>query len=1115
MEFSIPLYIETRREDDGPSRHHVRPLFFPGPSRTDEDLARAQQRLVSDLHQHLLDVGRSLRHEWLAAWGFCPAIEQHRIDLVFDWRQGASRGRFFFAVFEALGRKLAFCPSVPTVWFEILRHQTLENRARESLGDYFRNLEKTIDEKHGVRPDDFALTGTAWVTSIEIEAEIVQSFKDPAKEFMAMLGSTDVSNGALELRNCGRCLNWLYPSGLDRAYERDKEVVELQRRLMSGDRRPVLLLGRRQAGKSALVHEYVSQVTARRRSPYSSRNNVWLLSPQRLVSGMSYVGQWESRLLAILKEAEKRNHILYFDDLPGLLQAGKSRDANLSMGQVMRPYLERRQVRVLAEITPESWRVLRERDRALADLFDVLPIFETEPAQTAKIVLASRRLLEQEFHCQFHIDSLPAILEIERRYTPDAAFPGKAVRFLKDLALVRRGGEITRDHVLDEFHRRSGLSARFLDPRQRLQRQTIVDALAAEVVGQQSPVDAVADILTIAKARLNDTGRPLGSLLFVGPTGVGKTQLARAAARFLFGDAGRLLRFDLNEYISRGSATRLIGSFDEPDGLLTGSVRRQPFAVVLFDELEKAHPEVFDLLLQVLGEGRLSDGQGRTVSFANTLIIMTSNLGVRENSQRLGFGGDASTGDHVWRQAAQKFFRPEFFNRIDRVVPFQSLSREVIEQVAKVLLKEILLRDGLARRRCLLTIEPLALDRAVNAGFSPTLGARSLKRSLEHLLIQPAGRQLAAMTPDVVTQLHLYPSQEGISVQICQLRDAATPADCVAFAKPGSPSEVRQKVDRFTRRVEAMIASYRPSGPLTAGQVSDRHRAYYLIQERCLKLREIGRQIEEAAKLKESAGAQSAIPGGSFRHARKVISRRTDSPPSFFAAMVKEEGDIATFHDTLRELFDRAERLDTHEATIAIVQEAALAHHEFTALTTGRPTRIGLCFRPLDGHPTAARELADRLKKVIGEPAKPTEIDLALDCAAVSSGNNSEALLELNGLAAEAFAESESGVHLDYRTESEMRVIQCVAIPLAADQSLEEAWAAIQDRRNDWVQKLAQDQASIHDDPIRPGPVIRIYESWGLTLDLRTGDMTEGAPDAASLRRFLLGAFALPEEFQN
>src|SRR5690606_15024530 len=198
---------------------------------------------------------------------------------------------------------------------------------------------------------------------------------------------------------------------------------------------------------------------------------------------------------------------------------------------------------------------------------------------------------------------------------------------------------ITRAAALQQFEAGSGLRFDFLDDSRRLDRATVEEALGRRAVGQERAVSAVADIVTLAKARLNDPGRPLGSLLFLGPTGVGKTECAKALAHYFYSDAERLLRFDMNDFLDAYAVSRLVGTFDEPEGLLTSAVRRQPFSLILLDEIEKAHPAAFDVLLQVLGEGRLSDALGRTADFTNCIIIMTSNLGAREAQGGLGLAG--------------------------------------------------------------------------------------------------------------------------------------------------------------------------------------------------------------------------------------------------------------------------------------------------------------------------------------------------------------------------------------------------------------------------------------------------------------------------------------------
>jgi ATP-dependent Clp protease ATP-binding subunit ClpC len=209
----------------------------------------------------------------------------------------------------------------------------------------------------------------------------------------------------------------------------------------------------------------------------------------------------------------------------------------------------------------------------------------------------------------------------------------------------------------------------------------------------------MADVVAIAKARLNDPGRPLGTLLFLGPTGVGKTAAAKALVRYLYGDESRLLRFDMNEYLDASSLARLTGTFAQPDGLLTAAVRRQPYCVLLLDEIEKAHPAVFDLLLQVLGEGRLTDSLGRTSDFTSAVVIMTSNLGTREAAASFGLRPSGASREEACLDAARRLFRPEFLNRIDRLVPFDALGRAQVAAIADRLIADLFRREGLVHRR--------------------------------------------------------------------------------------------------------------------------------------------------------------------------------------------------------------------------------------------------------------------------------------------------------------------------------------------------------------------------------------------------------------------------------
>ncbi|MFM7846173.1 MAG: AAA family ATPase [Planctomycetota bacterium] len=592
--------------------------------------------------------------------------------------------------------------------------------------------------------------------------------QDPNECQRASLESGTVRDGEWELFTVGYSLSDLYPQRLDRPILRSTEVQELTRLLTSEKKSPVLLLGPRKVGKTAVIHGAVFNIEHKKSKRHEEYEQVWLLEPQRLISGMSYVGEWERRFQAIVNHAQRYNLTLYFDDLLGLLHAGVSSSSSLSVASLLRPVIEQRRVRVLAEMHPESFRVLRERDRGLADLFHLLPISELSEVDNLHVLIKRQCELEETYQCQMNLDVLPLVIDLQRRFARETAFPGKAASFLQRLThqsvdkireqmtradgpktvdilgfTLPRPATITRQHVMDRFQEETGLPEAFFDQNQPLSAAAIQQGLSARFVGQRHVLQAGCEIISLAKARLNDPSRPLASLFLLGPTGVGKTEFARSLATYLFGHADRLIRFDMNEYVSPTAVPQLVGTFEQPNGLLTAAIRRQPFAVLLFDEIEKAHPAVYDLLLQILGEGRLTDAFGRTSDFSHAIIVMTSNLGTRRAELGVGFSPSDALTDFAALSAVRSFFRPEFLNRLDRILPFQALSRSDLESIAEHLLRDFCQRDGIARRRCIVQLQPPAVDWILQQGHHPALGARALKRAIERELTQPLARYLA------------------------------------------------------------------------------------------------------------------------------------------------------------------------------------------------------------------------------------------------------------------------------------------------------------------------------------------------------------------------------------
>ncbi|HEU0253383.1 MAG TPA: hypothetical protein VFR12_10160, partial [Pyrinomonadaceae bacterium] len=556
MIISVPVYIQeqpSRHTDFGTSRRlSVCPLFFSTPLEQDESLPRATARLGRELRREFRRLANNGRHEELAAYGFYPEMEEKLLEFPLELGKRRFTARYLFIILPAFGRRFAWTPNVPEVWVEVGRGETLRDRAQEVFTEHYRALERRFGVEN-VQPELQVLTGKAWLSTLEVTIDIPKLYTPPVETFFAFLGSTEVVEGAEELERVGRSLHALYPDDLAQAIHREEEVAKLTELASTSDLRPVLVVGKRLVGKTAVIHEFVRRRLDRRRSSEKSMHvgrqgsiadltgEVWLISPQRLISGMSFVGQWEGRLLAILKEAKKKRHTLYFDDVVGLFYSGRTSNSQLNVAQVLKPYIERRDVRVLAEVTPEALRVLQELDRSYVDLFEILRIDEPNEDQTVRTLLGYRRTLERQHGNRFHAEVLPTVIDLTRRYVSDAAFPGKAAALLQVLAAKSKQVYVTRKSALEEFSARSGLSVDFLDDHTQLDHADVVKALAREVIGQRAAVTACADAVTIAKARLNDAERPIASFLFLGPTGVGKTQCARSLANYLFGNREKIL----------------------------------------------------------------------------------------------------------------------------------------------------------------------------------------------------------------------------------------------------------------------------------------------------------------------------------------------------------------------------------------------------------------------------------------------------------------------------------------------------------------------------------------------------------------------------------------------
>jgi ATP-dependent Clp protease ATP-binding subunit ClpA len=707
------------------------------------------------------------------------------------------------------------------------------------------------------------------------------------------------------------------------AFEADETVRQVAEALTAKPPQSVLLVGPSGVGKTAAVREL-----ARRKADFAlGATPFFQTSGARIVAGQCGFGMWEQRCQDLIKEAAKRRAVLHVGPLVELMDVGKSEHNHTGIATFLRPAIARGELLCVAECTPEQVPLIERQDPQLLDAFRHVAVEEPDAAR-GKAILAKyaasfvppapplprgalpadmlnafrrgRRLAAQGVSSRpVEPAALDAIDRLHRRYATYSAYPGRPLRFLDNL--IRDGRDdvpITADEVYRGFTRETGLPRPLIDPRVPLDLAETHRWFSSRVVGQPEAVDLVVDLLATVKAALTRPNRPIASLLFIGPTGVGKTEMAKALAEFLFGSKDRLTRFDMSEYADEVSVRRLVGGVFGSEGLLTAKVREQPFCVLLLDEVEKADPSVFDLLLQALGEARLTDAGGRLADFRNAVVILTSNLGAESYRQgSAGFvaaGPSAGEAKEHFTRAVEQFLRPEMFNRLDRVVPFAPLGTDTIRRIADREWQKVLARDGVRFRGVSVSSSPELLDHLAAVGFDARYGARPLKRAMERELLAPLARQM---------NRHAGDTPLSVEVGVADGR----PAVAVRPVQGPRSQAVRE-----------------PSGPMgkLATEVQTLRRWHQLV-ETCSVVRELNNDVyqlgwvekrilrKQARQKALTAYEQEALARlGRLRDTADEVRRQRD------AAFALEDAAVVAFHDgavsppaELARQFDEANRL--------------------------------------------------------------------------------------------------------------------------------------------------------------------------------------------------------------
>ena len=570
-------------------------------------------------------------------------------------------------------------------------------------------------------------------------------------------GEANNPSGKLNLEDFGFDLTKAASEGkLDPVIGRDVEIARVIEILGRRKKNNPMLIGEPGVGKSAIVEGIAQRIAGGSISPVLAKKKLISLDIASVVAGTKYRGDFEKRLKAIIKEASTNpDIILFIDEFHTIVGAGGAQ-GSLDAANMLKPALARGELQCIGATTMDEFAKIVEKDGALDRRFQKIVVEPTDIKQSITI-LNNIKANYEEFHkVTYNDEAIEACARLTDRYVTDKFLPDKAIDAMDEAGSMVRlsltkdkktGNVVDAEDIATVVSKMTGIPVNKVAESEGNRIMKMKERLQGRIIGQDDAIDKVVRAIRRNRAGLKDPGRPIGTFLFFGPTGVGKTQLAKCLAEYLFDSEENMVRIDMSEYMEKFTVSRLIGAPPgyvgyEEGGQLSERVRRKPYCVVLLDEIEKAHPDIFNILLQVLDDGHLTDSNGRVVNFKNTIVIMTSNVGSRELDEYGTGVGFATAGKNVTQnrqsvleKAIKKSFPPEFINRVDEQVFFNSLTKEDIEKIIDIELRE--LRERAEESGYKLTITPSAKKFIAEAGYDPAFGARPLKRAVMRYVEDP------------------------------------------------------------------------------------------------------------------------------------------------------------------------------------------------------------------------------------------------------------------------------------------------------------------------------------------------------------------------------------------